>query len=106
MCRTKGCIRPDFPITTELLEWSNVAGLQGRHWDVIVGVDCLFFKDYHDSLIAMLRCIMYPESVALFFQPKRGDTMQLFIDKASEFFNIAVTADYSPEVRIYSYLWC
>ncbi len=69
-------------------------------WDVIIGVDCLFFRDYHDALIAFLLRILQINGVCIFFQPKRSGTMQLFIDKASHHFIVEIIENYLDEVII------
>lgn len=97
MCRTKGTIREGFPITAEHLEWSS-SSKTDKYWDVIIGIDCLFFKDCHDSLITLLLQMLEPNGLGLFFQPKRSGTMGLFVEKASLYFNVEIIENYSEEV--------
>ncbi len=103
MCKTKGAIHNAFPITSQLLEWSSVP-MNISKWDVIIGVDCLFFRDYHDALITFLLRILQFNGVCIFFQPKRSGTMQLFIDKASHHFIVEIIENYLEEVLISFYL--
>ena len=47
----------------------------------------LFFKDYHNELLHTIRALA---SQAVIVAPARGDSMQLFLDKARPFFAIQV----------------
>ena len=69
-------------------------------FDVIIGCDILFFKDYHNELIETLRLALSPCGTVYLLQPTRGSTMHDFILKASDVFNIQVDKDYDPTVRI------
>lgn len=93
---------PHSLVETRLLEWS--AGLQqlpAGSIDVVIGSDCLFFRDFHDSLIALLAHTITPNGRIVLLQPMRSGTMDLFLDKARSFFDCEVTRDYLPEVRTF-----
>ena len=71
----------------------------GRKFDIIIASDCLFFKDFHMELISTLcGAINGPTSPIYLLQPRRAGTMQLFMERASAYFNIAIYEDYSAEV--------
>lgn len=64
----------------------------------MIGSDCLFFKDFHDSLIGMLYHILADHGIAILLQPSRGGSMELFKEKSEAFFHIEQFEDYHPEV--------
>eukprot|EP01006_Ploeotia_vitrea_P050986 TRINITY_DN67516_c10_g1_i1.p1 TRINITY_DN67516_c10_g1~~TRINITY_DN67516_c10_g1_i1.p1 ORF type:complete len:347 (+),score=30.20 TRINITY_DN67516_c10_g1_i1:67-1107(+) len=72
--------------------------------DLICGADCLFFEQFHDSLIEMFDYFLaQKEDVQiLLLQPKRGKSMQNFIDKwktkHSEQTTLVVVEDFDPQV--------
>jgi calmodulin-lysine N-methyltransferase len=93
------------PISSHLLRWQigdpnkeleSIAS--GGNFDVIIASDCLFFKDFHDDLIFVLQNALVPTGVVYLLQPRRGTTMELFIAKASTWFEIEISEDYSDKV--------
>lgn len=67
-------------------------------FDIIIGCDILFFKEYHKELIETLRLALSPSGTVYLLQPTRGSTMQDFISKASDVFNVQVDRDYDPSI--------
>lgn len=55
-------------------------------FDVIVASDCTFFKEFHKGLVQTLKCLLKKEgpSTALFFSPKRGDSLDEFLMEVKE----------------------
>lgn len=82
-----------------MLQWSNYEHFPAGTVDVVIGSDCLFFKDFHDALVGMLHHILDKEGVTILLQPSRGGSMELFKEKAEIFFDIEQYMDYHPEVR-------
>lgn len=66
--------------------------------DVIIGSDCLFFKDFHEALIGTLHHVIAQEGVIYLLQPSRGGSLEIFSSKAEEFFDIERHTEYLPEV--------
>ncbi|CDW90320.1 UNKNOWN [Stylonychia lemnae] len=67
-------------------------------YDYIFISDCLFFQDYHDALISTLKRLVNPiDGKIIIMAPKRGTTMQRFIDKAQNDFNIEI--DHCPQLQ-------
>lgn len=101
MNRTTGSIDKNSNVRVELLEWSGfLSGPSSppQLWDVIIGSDCLFFKDYHDALVKLLDSLLAVHGVAIFFQPSRSGTMELFLSKLPSTFSVEVVENYSQEV--------
>jgi len=75
---------------------SEAAGL----FDAIIVADCLFFKDYHLDLIWTLRHALAPtdKSFVYMLQPKRGSSMDTFIELAKPWFHVEIISNYSPKV--------
>ena len=74
----------------------NIVG--GRLFDVIVVADCLFFRDFHDDLLWVLRRCLSQLGVVLLLQPRRADSMQLFLEKAGKTFHVSIEEDYNDDV--------
>ena len=70
-------------------------------FDVITAADCLFFRDYHDDLLWVLNNsinILNNNSVIYLLQPRRDNTMDIFITKASQFYEIFIFEDYDVDI--------
>ena len=102
---------PMAPIKSRLLRWSagdkygDLAGILSEHsggdflpFDVIVAADCLFFRDFHKDLLWLLRTALAPTGVIYLLQPRRADSMDIFLKMAAPFFAISATTDFSPEI--------
>lgn len=98
-----GSVEKNDNVRVELLEWSRYlqedASLRSQCWDMVIGSDCLFFKDYHHALISVLDALLSPTGVAIFFQPTRSGTMELFLNKLpTDKFSTELVENYSQEV--------
>ena len=86
-------------INVALLEWSNLTEAASHGlWDVIIGADCLFFKDFHFALITLLDRMLHSNGKILLFQPSRSGTMELFVERASSMFDVRIEDNYSQKV--------
>lgn len=75
-------------------------------FDLVVGADCLFFRDFHDDLVNTLDRLLHPiDGVAVLLQPERGGTMRQFLQKCTDSgcFHCEVYEDYMPQVRHFLY---
>jgi hypothetical protein len=97
-CRRMGAIPSTCKIENILLEWSNFGDFPPQSVDVVIGSDCLFFKDFHDALLSMLDHILVPNGVIILLQPPRGDSLDIFVKKAEAFFNVNRYFDYCAEM--------
>lgn len=69
-------------------------------FDVIIASDCLFFREFHVDLVAVLVALLKPVSgIALFFQPKRDGTMDQFLALCEGIFSIEIQDNYYEPVR-------
>jgi predicted nicotinamide N-methyase len=92
-------ISSEMDIKVALLEWSNITEAASHGlWDVIIGADCLFFKDFHFALIELLDQMLHKDGKILLFQPSRSGTMELFVERASSMFDVRVEDNYSRKV--------
>jgi hypothetical protein len=78
----------------------NVTQKRRRVFNVILAADCLFFEDFHDHLISVLKLSLALDGVIFLMQPRRAGSMERFISKAGIFFNIELYEDYCAEVNI------
>eukprot|EP00736_Rhodelphis_marinus_P005678 Rmarinus@m.24059 len=51
----------------------------GGPFDVLLGSDCTFFRDFHGELCTTIYNLLSPKGIGLFFQPQRGNTLQEFL---------------------------
>lgn len=70
------------PIEVEELVWGRRES--GGKYQLILAADCLFFEKYHADLVATLKESMSSESVAIFLNPKRGQSADKFLKLAAE----------------------
>ncbi|CAK9320753.1 unnamed protein product [Citrullus colocynthis] len=84
------------------LHWNqeNVSNISGS-FDLIIASDCTFFKEYHQGLARTVMSLLKKadSSEAIFFSPKRGDSLMKFLEeiKASGL-HFSVTEEYNAEV--------
>lgn len=70
-------------------------------FDVIVASDCTFFKEFHSALAQTVKCLLNPlgPSEALFFGPKRGDSLDNFLKEIKDIgLHYGITENYDAEV--------
>ncbi|XP_020260486.1 calmodulin-lysine N-methyltransferase isoform X1 [Asparagus officinalis] len=75
-------------VNSMLLHWNqNQATDFLNSFDIIVASDCTFFKEFHESLAHTVKSLLkYSEtSEAIFFSPKRGDSLFKFLDVIADF---------------------
>ena len=95
-----GSLASSQAVRTQLLQWANwpESSIQPGSMNVILGSDCLFFREFHDALLSMLIALLHPQGVIFLLQPPRSGTMQQFVDKAAAEFDIEQLTDYNEEV--------
>ena len=95
-------------VSTSLLRWSvgdthnDIQNLKRKKFGVIIAADCLFFEDFHDSLIWILKNLLEKKGFCFFLQPKRGKSMENFIFKIklnSDILVVSVSDNYNDEVN-------
>ena len=111
MCKQSELISEETQLSAEKLCWSlgdengdvaRVTANYSKNFDVIVASDCLFFRDFHDALLDVLLLCLSPKGVVLMLQPPRAGSMQLFLEKAANKFDISIEDNYCTEVRLRS----
>lgn len=102
MNRSVNLIPKDCNISIQKLQWREWKELlktdEKQSWEVIIGSDCLFFVDYHSSLIELLQGLLVENGLVICLQPKRGGSLDLFISRASSSFHVELYEDYDFEV--------
>jgi predicted nicotinamide N-methyase len=97
-------------IRTALLRWSagdtngdlRKIKINDETFDIVIAADCLFFKDFHDDFLYVLTHSLRPGGLCFLLQPRRGGTMDLFLEKikfSSVFEVVCITEDYSQQVK-------
>ncbi|KDP46767.1 hypothetical protein JCGZ_06555 [Jatropha curcas] len=70
-------------------------------FDIIVASDCTFFKEFHEGLACTVKLLLRiaGTSEAIFFSPKRGDSLDKFLEKIEEKgLRFCITENYDTEV--------
>ncbi|XP_042508654.1 calmodulin-lysine N-methyltransferase [Macadamia integrifolia] len=70
-------------------------------FDIIVASDCTFFKEFHEGLAQTVKSLLKQSgtSEAIFFSPKRGDSLDKFLQEVEEIgLHYSVTENYNGEV--------
>ncbi|KAJ4966872.1 hypothetical protein NE237_018721 [Protea cynaroides] len=85
----------------------------GLHWnedqvscnldpfDIIVASDCTFFREFHEGLARTVKSLLKQSetSEAIFFSPKRGDSLDKFLQKIKEIgLRYSVAENYNGDV--------
>ncbi|XP_008440829.1 calmodulin-lysine N-methyltransferase isoform X2 [Cucumis melo] len=84
------------------LHWNqeNISNVSGS-FDLIIASDCTFFKEYHRGLARMVMSLLKKaeSSEAIFFSPKRGDSLMKFLEEIkADGLHFSVTEKYDAEV--------
>lgn len=101
-------LRSKCSVSTALLRWSvgdtnnDIKNLKINKFDLIIAADCLFFENFHDDFIWILKNCLEKNGFCFLLQPKRGRTMDNFMLKirlSEDFLVVSVLDDYNEEVR-------
>mmetsp|Transcript_6480 Transcript_6480/g.6627 ORF Transcript_6480/g.6627 Transcript_6480/m.6627 type:complete len:362 (+) Transcript_6480:3-1088(+) len=74
-----------------------------KKFDIIIAADCLFFTDFHADFIWILKNSLVSEGYCFLLQPRRGGTLDLFIDRINidGGFNVVCISDnYCDEINV------
>jgi calmodulin-lysine N-methyltransferase len=77
----------DTKVESSMLHWDHqhVSHLSNS-FDIIIASDCTFFKEFHKGLAQTVKLLLKnSNSQALFFSPKRGDSLDKFLAEVKEF---------------------
>jgi predicted nicotinamide N-methyase len=101
-------LRSTCSVSTSLLRWSvgdthnDIKNLKRNKFDIIIAADCLFFEDFHDAFIWILKNCLEKNGFCFLLQPKRGKSMDNFMLKirlSEDFLVVSVADNYNEEVR-------
>eukprot|EP00743_Colponemidia_sp_Colp-15_P010545 GILK01011626.1.p1 GENE.GILK01011626.1~~GILK01011626.1.p1 ORF type:complete len:304 (+),score=31.42 GILK01011626.1:32-943(+) len=67
-------------------------------FDVIVAADCCFFKDFHIDLVHVLDRLLSPNGTAYIMAPKRGDSLDVFIEHCRNSLDVQILQHYEDQV--------
>lgn len=67
-------------------------------FDRIIACDCMFFKEYHTDLVWILFNSLTSNGIIYMFQPRRGNTMELFLNHARQYFEITIKENYNQKI--------
>ncbi len=79
-----------------------LAAAGGGKFDIIIGADCLFFRDFHGDLINVLKVSLAPNGEVWLLQPPRGGTMEQFASMAEKSFVIEQKGNFDYEFQVSS----
>lgn len=78
------------------LIWGKQCSHLERWYDIIVLADCCYFVDVQEDLLSTL--LSLARETIFIFAPKRGNTLDLFVEKASRVFSVCVSDRYNDRV--------
>ncbi|XP_019446886.1 PREDICTED: calmodulin-lysine N-methyltransferase [Lupinus angustifolius] len=92
----------DTIVKSMMLHWNQEEVFNDADtFDIIVASDCTFFKDFHRGLAGIVKKLLSKSgsSEAIFLSPKRGDSLDLFLEVVRENgLHFSVTENYDTEV--------
>lgn len=74
-------------VTPKLLHWNQEEIVTLSHeFDFVVASDCTFFKEFHEGLVRTVKLLLKDSSTseAIFFSPKRGDSLDKFLEEITK----------------------
>jgi calmodulin-lysine N-methyltransferase len=75
-------------IFCKVLIWDAKAENNFGVFDFVLISDCLFFKNYHIDLVVTIARLLKPNGECIIVAPPRGDSMDIFLKIADEYFKI------------------
>ncbi|XP_061357171.1 calmodulin-lysine N-methyltransferase isoform X2 [Gastrolobium bilobum] len=92
----------DTIVKSMMLHWNQEDTFKDADtFDIIVASDCTFFKDFHRGLARIVKHLLSKagSSEAIFLCPKRGNSLDLFLEVAEEnSLHFSVTENYDKDV--------
>ncbi|XP_010266795.1 PREDICTED: calmodulin-lysine N-methyltransferase [Nelumbo nucifera] len=92
----------DTKVKSMILHWNQEQGSNVPDtFDIIVASDCTFFKKFHEGLARTVKSLLKQsaDSEAIFFSPKRGDSLSKFLEKVKEIgLQFGITENYDQQV--------
>lgn len=82
-------------VTADVLLWSDQDCRGDEPFDFVICADCLFFVDLHDSLCQMIGRLLSPGGRAYLLNPRRGGTLEQFVEVAERTFVVSRCDTYS-----------
>lgn len=72
-------------VICSVLKWENIDNVhEDAQYDCIISADCLFFDSARSSFINALWLFMKPTGFGLIMAPCRGDTLNIFLQQATQ----------------------
>ncbi|XP_010679922.1 calmodulin-lysine N-methyltransferase isoform X2 [Beta vulgaris subsp. vulgaris] len=74
-------------VKPKLLHWNQEEIVTLSHkFDYLIASDCTFFKEFHKDLVRTVKLLLKESgpSEAIFFSPKRGDSLDKFLEEITE----------------------
>ncbi|XP_008241832.1 PREDICTED: calmodulin-lysine N-methyltransferase isoform X1 [Prunus mume] len=89
-------------VKSMMLHWNqNEISNISSTFDLIVASDCTFFKEFHNGLAQIVKFLLgkVQPSEAIFLSPKRGDSLDKFLEKTKENdLRFSITENYDAEI--------
>ncbi|KAG8240322.1 hypothetical protein J437_LFUL000797 [Ladona fulva] len=87
-------------VTCAVLEWGVRMSYENAQnkYDIVLCADCLFFDDVRKDLVDTIWAVLNENGVGLVMAPKRGDTLEKFLEEAKKKFHCTLDHYYNEQV--------
>ncbi|XP_071439566.1 calmodulin-lysine N-methyltransferase-like isoform X1 [Hetaerina americana] len=87
-------------VTCAVLQWGVRMSYENAQskYDIVLCADCLFFDDDRKDLIETIWTVLNENGVGLVMAPRRGDTLDKFLDEAKSKFHCTIDHCYNEHV--------
>lgn len=90
-------------VSASVIRWDNSSHYlkHKEAFDYILCADCLFFDEHRSNLVDAIYTMLKPNGMALVFAPRRGNTLNSFVELSMEKFSEVSESDfYCPLVSL------
>lgn len=74
----------DVRVDCAVLKWGSCPNQHTGYFDVILAADCLFFDEARNDFVSTIAHCLSDSGIALISAPKRGNTLDLFVQCAKD----------------------
>lgn len=85
-------------IRAKLIRWDDLSDCDSEKFDTVICADCLFFQEFRSCLVDCIYYLLRPGGRALITAPRRGTSLENFIELSSKRFIVHSEDNYSKKI--------